>query len=71
MVKLDDRTIANMDVILEDVCRGLSSHGGDHESRKFIAINLAQAARKGNVTLGGLEIVARHAFDELKQRKSA
>lgn len=71
MMKLDDRAFATMDVVLEEVCRGLSRCGGDHESRKYIATKLMQAAKRGNTTLGGLEVVARRALAELTQRKSA
>ena len=69
--KFDERTTANMDVALENVCRELGKSGGDHEARKYIAMKLVQAARKGNTTLGGLELVARKAFRELTERKSA
>jgi hypothetical protein len=36
MGKIDERTAANMNVVLEQVCRELP-HGGDHEKRKHIA----------------------------------
>jgi hypothetical protein len=70
MTKIDERTAANMDVVLEEVCRGLP-HGGDHERRKQIAQKLLQSARKGNVTLDGLRNVASRALSELSERKSA
>ena len=70
MTKIDERTAANMDVVLEEVCRDLP-HGGDHESRKHIAQKLMQAAKKGHVTLEGLRTVARRALSELSSRKSA
>jgi hypothetical protein len=35
MAKVDERTIANMDVLLEEVF-GDVPHGGDHESRKHV-----------------------------------
>jgi hypothetical protein len=60
----------NLDVVLEEVCRDLP-HGGDHESRKYIAQKLMQAAKKGNVTLEGLRTVASRALSELSSRKSA
>jgi hypothetical protein len=50
MSKIDERTAANMDVVLEQICQGLP-HGGDHESRKHIAQRLMQSAKKGNITL--------------------
>jgi hypothetical protein len=70
MAKLDERTAANMDVVLEQVCQGLP-HGGDHESCKHIAQRLMQSAKKGNVTLEGLRAVASRALTDLSSRKSA
>src|ERR1700729_4251017 len=45
MTKIEERTTANMDVVLEEVCRSLP-HGGDHESRKYIAEKLMQSVKK-------------------------
>jgi hypothetical protein len=45
MTKLDDRTMANLDVVLEEVCRSLP-HGGDHQLRKRIAERLLDSAIK-------------------------
>jgi hypothetical protein len=70
MSKIDERTAANMDVILEEVCRELP-YGGDHESRKHVAQKLLQSAKKGNVTLDGLRNAASRALSELSNRKSA
>jgi hypothetical protein len=70
MTKIEERTTANMDVVLEEVCRGLP-HGGDHESRKYVAKKLLQSAKDGNVTLERLRPVASRAFSELSGRKSA
>ena len=70
MAKIEERTTANMDVVLEEVCRRLP-HGGDHESRKYVAKKLLQSAKKGNVTLEGLRPVASRAFSDLSRRKSA
>jgi hypothetical protein len=70
MTRIEERTAANMCVVLEQVCRDLP-HGGDHESRKHIAQRLMQSAKKGNVTLAGLRTVASHALSELSSRKSA
>ena len=63
MKKLDVRTMANLDVVLEDTCRVLP-HGGDHETRRMIARKLLNSARKGNVTLGALTSVAQQALIE-------
>jgi hypothetical protein len=56
-----------MDVVLEETCRQLP-HGGDHDSRKFIAERLIAAARGGHSTLGELGIVARRALAEIVGR---
>jgi hypothetical protein len=71
MTKLDERTTANMNVALENACRVLPNSGGDHETRKYIAKKLLQAANKGERTFGALEAVARRALQELSHRKSA
>ena len=70
MNRAEERAIANMDVVLEEVCRVLP-HGGDHESRKHIAKKLLQAAKNGDVTLEKLRPVASRALAELSRRKSA
>ena len=70
MTEIDERTAANMEVALERVCKELP-HGGDHESRKHIAVQLIQSATEGNTTLGGLSVVARRALRDLPKRKSA
>jgi hypothetical protein len=64
MSKLDERTAANMDVVLEEACR-IFPHGGDHEQRRRVAQKLMLSARKGNTTLGGLTAVASAAVQEL------
>jgi hypothetical protein len=61
---LDDRTIANLDIVLEEACR-IFPHGGDHERRRYIAQKLKLSARKGNTTLGGLRAVAHSALKEI------
>ena len=70
MSEFDDRTWANMDVVLEEVCRELP-HGGDHESRKFVAARLMQAARAGQTTLGSLAVVGKAAVLELFKGRPA
>jgi hypothetical protein len=63
--EFDERTKANMDVVLDEICAELS-HGGDHESRRFIAEQLMQAARAGKTTLGDLIYVGRRALVHLQ-----
>jgi hypothetical protein len=70
MTKIDERTVANLDVVLEETCSGLP-HGGDHESRKYVANKLMQSVKKGNVTLEELRSVAGRALSEVSSRKSA
>ena len=69
IAKIDERTAANMDVALDEAFAGVL-HGGDHESRKYVAKKLIQSAGKGNVTLEGLRAVAREAFEQLSTRRS-
>jgi hypothetical protein len=63
MKHFDDRTLANLDVVLEQTCRSLPN-GGDHEVRKKVARRLLATARRGMITLGRLTRVARTAFAE-------
>jgi hypothetical protein len=67
---LDQRTKAELDLVLEGACRDLP-HGGDHHFRKTIATKLINSARKGNTTLGGLVTVARNAVAEGSARRTA
>jgi hypothetical protein len=44
MTKLDDRTLADMDFVLEETCK-VFPNGGDHESRRYIAQKLKLSAK--------------------------
>jgi hypothetical protein len=66
MTQLDERTFANMDVALEKIFQGFP-HGGDHEHRKYVAAKLLNAARRGNTSLGGLDVVAKRALADLSK----
>jgi hypothetical protein len=69
--EFDERTQANMDVVLDEIC-GELPHGGDHESRKAIAEQLMQAARGGKTGLRELTYVGRRALIEvLSKQRSA
>lgn len=70
MDEFDDRTRANMDVVLEEICREMAN-GGDHDSRKFIAERLIESAREGHRSLTELNSVARRALLELVNRKAS
>ncbi len=61
MGDIDQRTQINLDVVLEETCRVLP-HGGDHETRKFIAESLIDAAQSGNITMDDLREVARRSL---------
>jgi hypothetical protein len=52
MARLDDRTMANMEAALEKACSGFA-HGGDHETRKYIAQKLRLSAMRGNTERSG------------------
>jgi hypothetical protein len=69
MDEFDDRIRANMDVVLEEICREMT-HGGDHDSRRFIAERLIESAREGRTSLSELNSVARRALLELVNRKA-
>jgi hypothetical protein len=70
MDEFDERSRKNMDVVLEEICHKMN-HGGDHDSRKFIALRLIECAREGRTSLAELNSVARRALLELVNRKSA
>jgi hypothetical protein len=61
--KIDERSAANMDVVLEEVCRELP-HGATMNFASNIAQKLLQGVKKGNVTLDGLRNVASRALSE-------
>ena len=70
MSKLNERTFANMDSVLEEACR-VFPNGGDHESRKYIAEKLKQHAMQGDVTLTVLRAVAQSALKEITKPRKA
>jgi hypothetical protein len=57
MKKLEERTTADMEVALEQVCRVLPQ-GGDHKKRKRITRKLMHSARHGKTSLGDFMMVA-------------
>jgi len=63
MSKLDDRTLANIEVALNDAFRSYPN-GGDHERRKHVAQKLILEC--GNTTLGELSVVAKSALNEVR-----
>jgi hypothetical protein len=69
MKHFDDRTAANLDVVLEDTCKTLP-HGGNHSFRKKIAKKLLSAVHRGNTTLGRLSTIAHEAAADAVKRRS-
>jgi hypothetical protein len=65
--EFDEETQANMDTVLANICSELP-HGGDHESRKFVAEQLIEAAREGKTGFEELTAVGRRAFVYLQNR---
>jgi hypothetical protein len=70
MDEFDHRTMVHMDLVLEDICRELK-HGGDHESRKFVARRLMACARDGRTSQDELRAAAYDALLELTGQKTA
>lgn len=58
MTKLDERSLADMEFVLEDVFKA-HLYGGDHESCKRVARKLLLAAKRGQATLRHLNRAAR------------
>ena len=54
MTRLDDRTIANMDFVLEETC-SVFPHGGDHERRRYIAQKAKAQREEGKHHPGRIE----------------
>jgi hypothetical protein len=65
---LNQRIQADIDVVLEHMCRELP-HGGRHEERKYIAERLIGCAGSGRTTLGDLQTVARRACSICRTRE--
>jgi hypothetical protein len=68
MGSLDTRTLANLDVVLEETCRQLPN-GGDHAVRSFVAAKLLAAAHDGQITLKELTTVGRGALEQAMQER--
>jgi hypothetical protein len=63
--EFDERTAADMEVALERACQRLPSNRQDHDTRKFIAEHIIDAARKGHTTLGELTAAGVQALNRL------
>ena len=70
-MKIGDGFKARLEFVLEQVSENLS-HGGDHETRAFVAQRILKAAQAGVVRLDDLKRVAGDALlDALQTPKSA
>jgi hypothetical protein len=69
--EFDERTQTRMDLVLNETCRELPQYGGDHETRKYIAEHLIDAARSGQTELADLRATARRAMLQLRSGKPA
>jgi len=58
------RTMINLDIALEEACRSLLPHGGDHETRRKIAQQLLDSVMLGTTQRSALTEVARAALAE-------
>jgi hypothetical protein len=63
--EFDERTAANMEVALERVCQRLPADKQDHDTRRFIAERIIDAARKGHTRLGELTAAGVQALNQL------
>jgi hypothetical protein len=69
MGEFDSGTQAKLVFALSEACRKLPQHGGDHETRKYVAKRLIDKARSGETTDRELHAVARQALLELKTKR--
>jgi hypothetical protein len=63
----DIRTLANMDVALERVCKK-TPRGEQHEARVLVADAIVRCARSGNISLGALTRAGERALAHLPER---
>jgi hypothetical protein len=70
MGDFDRRTQTKLDLVLELSCRKLP-RGGDHETRRYVAEHLIEAALSGKTEQADLDMIAREALLELDSGKSA
>lgn len=64
----DSRTLANMDVALDRVCKGRPD-GETHELRAAIAASIIRCARSGKTGLGALTEAGERAFARIPVSK--
>ena len=69
MSEFRDNLRARLDAVLDQACSSLVN-GGDHDTRKYVADRLAEAARNGTTHLDELRLVASRALLELSNRNA-
>jgi len=69
MKQISERTLANMDTVLEETCHSFPN-GGDHELRRHIAEQLKLNAEQGSVTLIQMRAVAQRALREVVKERT-
>jgi hypothetical protein len=62
------RTLANMEIALEQACKLLPVGAEQHKYRRFIASRLIGCAKAGRTTLGALAEAGHRAASELRER---
>jgi hypothetical protein len=66
--QFSSRTLANMEVALEQACKLLPAGAEQHENRRYIAIRILKCAEGGDTSLGLLIEAATRAANELRAR---
>jgi hypothetical protein len=66
--QFSSRTLANMEVALEQACKLLPAGAEQHENRRYIAIRILKCAEGGDTGLGSLTEAATRAANELRAR---
>jgi hypothetical protein len=69
MSQVDQHGVAKMNLILEQVCEGLSACGGDCRDREYVALEMVEAVRSGNAKIFDPE-GERKVLSESTPRKS-
>ena len=63
--EFDERTAANMEIALRLACQRLPADKHDHDTRKFIAERIIDAARQGRTSLTELTAAGVRALHQL------
>jgi len=64
--EFDRRTMANMEVALEQVCRLYPDQLAGHEARRLVAAAILESAQCGRKNLGQLTLAATRAVSQLR-----